>query len=238
MLPNSFGSALDVWKCRIPERIGRAGRWRSWLLTARLPEWPRGENAGVCHQLSYYLELADCVGPVQWGADFPTLRVDADRAEALGMSGDNWVALAPGAAYGPAKQWPQDNFQQVAAWLLRQDLRVVLVGGGKEQAVAKAIADAVPSVLNLTGRTSITELMAVWLGCAAVANDMAPCTGCRLERRASLFSAPPTPLAPARWARPGISSLRPHRADPASAEPARSLAQTPINASQKSPQMT
>ncbi|HOG52012.1 MAG TPA: hypothetical protein PKY10_15600, partial [Lentisphaeria bacterium] len=37
VLPNSFGSALDVWKCRIPKRIGRAGRWRSWLLTTRLP---------------------------------------------------------------------------------------------------------------------------------------------------------------------------------------------------------
>jgi len=172
VLPNSFGSALDVWKCRIPVRIGRAGRWRSWLLTAHLPEWPRGENAGVCHQLSYYLELADCLGPVQWGADFPTLRVDADRAEALGMSGDNWVVLAPGAAYGPAKQWPQDNFQQVAAWLLRRDLRVALVGGGKEQAVAKAIADAVPGVLNLAGRTSMTELMAVLASArAAVAND-------------------------------------------------------------------
>ena len=87
VLPNSFGAALDVWKCRIPERVGRAGRWRSLLLTARLPEWPRGENAGVCHQLSYYLELADCLGLMEWGADFPPLRVDAGRANALGTPG-------------------------------------------------------------------------------------------------------------------------------------------------------
>ena len=172
VLPNSFGAALDVWKCRIPERIGRAGRWRSWLLTARLPEWPRGENAGVCHQLSYYLELADCLGLMEWGADFPPLRVDAGRANALGMDGDNWVALAPGAAYGPAKQWPQDHFRQVAAWLRRQDLRVVLVGTGKEQAVTKAIAEAIPGALDLAGRTSLEELMAVLARAkAAVAND-------------------------------------------------------------------
>jgi heptosyltransferase-2 len=172
VLPNSFGAALDVWKCRIPVRVGRRGRWRSPLLTTRLPEWPRGENVGTCHQLSYYLELAECLGPLAWGADFPPLQVDVGRAAALGMAGDNWVALAPGAAYGPAKQWPQGHFQQVAEWLRDRGLRVVLVGTGKEQAVTRSMSAAIPGVLDLAGRTSLEELMAVLAKSrAAVAND-------------------------------------------------------------------
>ena len=44
VLPNSFGSALGRLEMPDSVRIGRAGRWRSWLLTAHLPEWPRGER--------------------------------------------------------------------------------------------------------------------------------------------------------------------------------------------------
>ena len=106
VFPNSFGSAMDVWKTAIPIRIGRKGRFRGLLLTHRLREWPRGENVGVCHQLSYYLELASMLGAVEWTAECEPLKVDLSLAEALGMDDGRWLVLAPGAAYGPAKQWP------------------------------------------------------------------------------------------------------------------------------------
>src|ERR1043166_253944 len=40
VLPNSPRSALDVWLARIPQRIGYARPWRSWFLTAAIPDRP------------------------------------------------------------------------------------------------------------------------------------------------------------------------------------------------------
>lgn len=177
VLPNSFGSALDIWKTRIPVRAGRRGRWRRLLLTHTLPEWPRGENVGVCHQLSYYLQLATLLCPVELSASCPPLSVDASLAEPLGVVGDGpWLALAPGAAYGPAKQWPAANFAAVARWHLRERGPVVILGGKKElpaaQAIVDELGDGAAGLLNLAGQTDLRQLMAVlahadWV----VAND-------------------------------------------------------------------
>jgi heptosyltransferase-2 len=172
LFPNSFGSALDLWKCSLPLRIGRGGRLRSFLLTHAQRPWPRGENVGRCHQLSYYLELVAALGPVRLDSACPHLQVKPELATALGISGSDWLALAPGAAYGPAKQWPMASFREVARWQAARGGRVVLLGTGKEAAVAAAVAEAVPGAVNLAGKTSLAELMAVLAACsAAVAND-------------------------------------------------------------------
>ncbi len=174
VLPNSFGSAWDIWRCGIPQRIGRRGRFRWLLLTDTIAAWPRGENAGNCHQLSYYLELMRLFGNVQYNAQCPPLRVDSAYASSLNISrADGWVALAPGAAYGPAKQWPVENYIAVAkACMERFGRRVVVVGAAKEAQLGAQIASAVPGVLDLTGKTSLPQLMSVLANCAlAVAND-------------------------------------------------------------------
>ncbi len=40
LLPNSPRAALEAWLARIPQRIGYARSWRSWLLTQPLPPRP------------------------------------------------------------------------------------------------------------------------------------------------------------------------------------------------------
>ena len=176
VLPNSFGSAWDVYRRDIPVRLGRAGRGRSLLLTHRLPEWPRHKGESDCHQLSRYLELAAVFGTVEWSTDCPPLQVaDAvDVAAAVGVQADAgpWLALAPGAAYGPAKQWPVEHFIAVAdAWQQRGG-RLVVVGTAKERAAGETIQKALPDVLNLAGQTGLRELMAVLkVAGLAVTND-------------------------------------------------------------------
>ena len=172
IFPNSFGSALDHWRCSLPLRVGRGGRFRSWLLTHAQREWPRGENVGRCHQLSYYLELVSAFGPVRLDSACPHLEVKPGVAKTLGVDGPGWLALAPGAAYGPAKQWPMESFRELAAWQHKRGGRVLLVGTGKEAAVAAAVAEAAPGAVNLAGKTSLAELMAVLAAAeAVVAND-------------------------------------------------------------------
>lgn len=189
VLPNSFGSAWDVWRCGVPVRVGRAGRGRGWLLNRRLAEWPRRKARGDCHQLTHYLELAAAFGPIDWSTDCPPLRVTdaAAVAAAHGVRSDvgSWLAVAPGAAYGPAKQWPVERFAQVARWWQDRGGRVVVVGTGKERAAGEAIATALAGVVDLTGRTDLRQLMAVLsVAGLVVANDsgamhLGAALGCR-----------------------------------------------------------
>ena len=172
VFPNSFGSAMDVRKTAIPIRIGRKGRFRGLLLTHRLREWPRGENVGDCHQLSYYLELASMLGAVEWTAECEPLKVDLSLAESLGMDDGRWLVLAPGAAYGPAKQWPMEHFLELAKIQLAQGRKIVFVGTAKEAATTAQLCAQLPGSMDLAGRTNLAQLMAVLSSCeAVVAND-------------------------------------------------------------------
>ncbi|NMA42132.1 MAG: lipopolysaccharide heptosyltransferase II [Oligosphaeraceae bacterium] len=173
VLPNSFGSALDVFRCGVPLRIGRRGRWRSLLLNHRIPEWKRGENIGKLHQLSYYLQLISTLGSPRLEADCPPLRHDPELAMQFGISKqERWLALAPGAAYGPAKQWPAVYFSEIAMRWQEQGGKVVLLGAKKEIPAGAEIAAACPEVLNLVHKTNLTALMSILANVQAiVAND-------------------------------------------------------------------
>jgi len=172
-MPNSFGSAWDVWRCRTPIRIGRAGRLRSLLLTHTLPSWPRQHGRAEMHQLSYYLELASALGEVELTAQCPPLQVSAEAAGSAGIRrGESWLALAPGAAFGPAKQWPAANFAILAQQWHQRGGRVVLLGAGKEIGAAQEISRSCPAALNLAGQTSLEGLMSILANVdLLVAND-------------------------------------------------------------------
>ena len=173
VMPNSFGAALDIFRAKIPLRIGRAGRFRSLLLNHTIPEWPRGENIGERHQLSYYLELASTLGEISFDCQCPPLEVSAEAASHYCIDKrEKWLALAPGAAFGPAKQWPAQYFRRVAQLWQEQGGKVVLLGTKQESEAAAEIVSACPKVLNLVGKSALTELMSILANVdAVVAND-------------------------------------------------------------------
>lgn len=172
VFPNSFGSAMDAYRSRIPNRVGRSGRFRSFLLTHRLPEWPRSKGEASFHQLSYYLDLAASLGKIEYSAEYPRLNVDLGLAAKHGISGQGWLALAPGAAFGPAKQWPPEHFLKIAQWQISRGGRVVFVGTGKEAPVTSELCKSIPHSIDLAGKTNLAELMAVLAASeSVVAND-------------------------------------------------------------------
>ena len=78
------------------------------------------------------------------------------------------VALAPGAAYGPAKRWL--GFPDLARELTARGKGVVVVGGEEDREAAGAIHAA--GVLNLVGRTNLLEAIALLERCSLlVTND-------------------------------------------------------------------
>ena len=108
LLPNSFASAWLVWRADIRERWGYARDRRSWLLTRAVPRPSRS-----VHQGRYYQELIRA-GGIPNGPLTPIVVPPADAtASAVALLGEHgWdglapiVVVAPGAAYGTAKQWP------------------------------------------------------------------------------------------------------------------------------------
>ena len=172
ILPNSFGAAWDIWRAKLPSRIGRSGRGRGLLLDHKLPEWKRQPGQDNYHQVRHYLELAAACGASSWGTDYPSLQPrDTGIRERENLSGD-YLIVAPGAAYGPAKQWPAENYRRVAEWWAADHGRVVSIGAPGEEAVAEKVVQNIPGALSLAGKTTMAELIDLLAGAKAIcAND-------------------------------------------------------------------
>jgi len=176
VLPNSFGSALDLAFKGIPLRIGRGGRFRSLLLSHRLPAWKRVPGQDRFHQLREYLQIARFCGSAEWDDTMPPAKPQVDFAKLAGLGCDlsqgSWLAVAPGAAFGPAKQWPLDLSGEVCRRWMATGRKVVIVGAPGEEAAGAKLAEAAPGAINLVGRTSVGELMAILGGAfACLVND-------------------------------------------------------------------
>ena len=87
-----------------------------------------------------------------------------------------YAVLVPGAAaHRPAKRWPVERYAALATHLHAKGLLPVVVGSKAETPLATIIRRACPTVLDLTGRTSLLELGGVLARAAcAVGNDTGP----------------------------------------------------------------
>jgi len=73
------------------------------------------------------------------------------------------------------KRWPAERYGALAAYLADRGVVAVVVGGAGERAVAAAIRAAVPTALDLTGRTDLGQLAALARRAViAVGNDTGP----------------------------------------------------------------
>jgi heptosyltransferase-2 len=166
----------------VPERWGYRRDGRGVLLTEAI-EPPRVPRA---HHATYYQHLTTTLGceagPLRARVQHDS-RTDAGGRrvlESAGWQGERLVGLAPGAAYGTAKQWHPDRMGQVAARLTTEhDVGVVIVGSAGDMSAAREVVERAETlgaragrVRNLAGRTSITELIGVTAQCAAfLSND-------------------------------------------------------------------
>lgn len=169
--PNSLKSALIPFWAGIPERTGYTGELRWGLLNRRLP------NPDAKHRPPMVALYSALSGEAGGDADRPVLHLAADTVAAVlvprGLQAQGFYVLAPGAEYGPAKRWPAAHFSALAAGLERP---VLLLGSAKDAAVCSAIAQAVNAArpghcLNLAGRTSLDEALALIAAAQAVVSN-------------------------------------------------------------------
>lgn len=181
LLTNSLSSAWWFWRGHVQNCIGFATHWRSWLLDYPIP-FP--EQRKSQHLVITYKMLLEPLGlPVSQTAPRLYLTPQEQRAaqERLSLAGvqssDILVGINPGAAYGSAKCWLPERFHQLSQHLLdHPHLKIVFFGDKAGAPLVDAICANLPSrVINLAGKTSLRELMALIQACHLfLTNDSGP----------------------------------------------------------------
>ncbi len=167
VLPNTIKYALIPWMAGIPERIGYLGEKRYGLLNVIHHD----DKAHPRPMIPFYAALAEAPAEtVGKREDYPVPAMFTSEEEVkqtfekLGLEkGRRLIAFAPGAEFGPAKRWPDNKFAALAGQILAAypDVQIVLMGSGNDKAVCDPIQEAVPEVINLAGKTSLKEAIAV-----------------------------------------------------------------------------
>ena len=187
LFQNAFEAALLTFLAGIPRRYGYATDGRSFLLSDPITV-PERTKTG--HQVQYYMDLLRPLGS-EGPAESPRLFLSSEEEQAtdrrLAESGitesDLLLGLNPGSTYGGAKRWLPERFAETADRLIREQgahsgrrVRVVIVGARGEEALGRAVADRMQiKPIQLSGRTTIRELMAVIKRCALfLTNDTGP----------------------------------------------------------------
>jgi len=182
LLQNAFDAALLAFLAGVPERMGYATDGRRLLLTQAIPVT---EETRRLHHAEYYLRLVAGLGIHLPASPRMRLRVTREETDAmeerlssLGIpKGKRILGINPGATYGSAKRWFPDRFAAVTDVLSEEwGASVVLMGSVPERPLAEEIEAAMRQTpLNLAGRTTVRELMALLSLCSfLVTNDSGP----------------------------------------------------------------
>lgn len=175
LFQNAFESALLAKMSSIREVAGYNRDLRGLLLTRPVRYIPRKK-----HHVYYYLELLENIG-IEPYFERPRLSVseaELRRAERILMDGglkkfDHIIGIAPGAAYGPAKMWPLDNYKRLISKTL-SGLRagVIILGTSSERHLGEALRIDKERIYNLCGATDLGTAKALISICELfVSND-------------------------------------------------------------------
>jgi heptosyltransferase II len=180
-VPRSFGAAWMAVRCGGGIRAGFDGPFRDLLYSRRV-------RADASSTPRHRVETLWSLGAPFGFGPFPppprlvlpgAAREEADRIlAAAGIRPDDLlIGINPGAAYGPAKQWPAERFAETAVALAgRPGARLLLFGAGVETPIAESIARAAGSAaVCVAGRTTLALLAALVARCRVfVTNDTGP----------------------------------------------------------------
>ncbi|MFA6350647.1 MAG: glycosyltransferase family 9 protein [Candidatus Omnitrophota bacterium] len=185
----------------IPVRVGY-DRKAAALLTHKVKDL---KHLGLKHEIDYNLELVSLINAVT-----------NDRSLALNLKGclfkDNAdIVLHPWTS-DPVKQWPIDNFVELAKRISSELARNVIIVGGPEEIDRnnRYFTDLAQGIRNLTGKTSLIQLACLLSQAKLlVSGDSGPVhlAGCVGLPILALFRSDIPGKNPQRWGPVGENSL-------------------------------
>jgi heptosyltransferase-1 len=171
-LQGLFRSGWLAWAARAPVRVGLsdAREGARWFYTHRVPV-----GTPERHAIERYLCVTQALGCGRGPVEFPFATDERDREQVAALAPERYAVLLPGTNW-PTKRWPVERFTGLVEPLReRLGLSAVVAGGPTETDLGAKIAAAAPGVIDLTGRTSLRQLVALLERAAlVVANDSGP----------------------------------------------------------------
>jgi heptosyltransferase-2 len=178
LFPKSFEAALWVTLARVPRRAGLVADGRGLLLTHKTR---LAADALAGHQAQQYLDLLrEAVGINGSSDDYTPDIHEPHRSNMRAWLASRrqrplaeLIALAPAAAFGPAKEWPAAHYAALIDLLAQRDqAECVLVGSpGERGKCEEVVAASGAGALIAAGETSVGELMALLSLCAGFAGN-------------------------------------------------------------------
>jgi heptosyltransferase-2 len=172
----SFKAALVPFLAGIPVRTGIRGEARFGLIND-VREVDGSSHPSAVVRLAV-LGMEPGARPRPEDVPWPELRSDHERAKelerTLQLGGEGVpIGLAPGAAFGPAKRWPQGRWEALARELTARGYRVWVFGARGEAGEGAAIAEAAGAgAVSLCGRTTLADVVDLMSRCdVVVSND-------------------------------------------------------------------
>ncbi|CAM2784757.1 lipopolysaccharide heptosyltransferase II [Helicobacter burdigaliensis] len=152
---NNFLSALFLYFNQAKVRVGYKNEMRSFLLTHSF------KKEKALHEVLVFAKLVKPFANIDLT---PKLYLQKPNIPLPLLDNTNKIAgINPGAAFGSAKRWSEENFAKVAEFLHQKGYKILLFGGENEKEIAQKILsflDFKEEVLNLCGKTDIQSLLA------------------------------------------------------------------------------
>ncbi len=170
-LQRHFKSGLFSWVSRAPQRVGfhrRDAKEFNWLFnTCTVPE--QGEEIS---KIQHYLSFLDLIGiprPASLRSGLEGISLDQFSPDWSSELAPRYVGIVLGSSWD-TKDWPEEGYRALLLQMASIGIeQVVLIGDRTkfEMAVRLQSLDAGVSIVNLVGRTSLQEAVAVIRGARA-----------------------------------------------------------------------
>jgi len=187
LMKNSFSSALAIFLAGIKTRTGFARDGRGIFLNNKL--YAEKKSAFKYKPLSaidYYLKIAAYLGgeissrKTELAADEGDKKLVMEKFGIAVNRSRPLVILVPGGAFGPSKQWPEENFAKTADFLAERFSANVFVSvspAQEEIAIADKICSLAKSKIENLGKNplSLGQLKALFsFANLVITNDTGP----------------------------------------------------------------
>ncbi|QRN41655.1 MAG: lipopolysaccharide heptosyltransferase II [Neisseriaceae bacterium] len=184
ILPNSFKSALIPFFAKIPIRTGWRGEFRYGLLNdlrildkERYPMMVMRYNAlAFPKKKQPQTEQLKIPYPRLSVSDTDIEKTTKKLNSTYGFSSDlPFIAICPGAEYGPAKCWPHYHYANLSNLLIQDGYRICILGSHRDRPIANKIKTQInkkSQCINLAGNTKLNEVADIMsLSQGIVSND-------------------------------------------------------------------
>lgn len=175
IFPKSVDAALVPFLAGVPRRVGWKTQGRGLLLTDK-PPFPDEKG----HQVHLYLRLLRETLGIEGSPDDAAIPVAPRHRAAMRAWLANHrrdeerplIALAVGAAYGPAKEWPGELYSALIDRLAADGVECILIGAGSERGKCERVAAASrASAIIAAGQMHLGETIALLSLCQGFAGN-------------------------------------------------------------------